>query len=238
MRELIDDPDYKVEEMTLQAGQSGVVRLMNLHQAKGLQAKVVCLADPCDTSAGRHEVEFHLSRTGTQPFLSMRATRPRGPHAVEVIGEPAGWEGDAQEEERFLQAEELRLLYVAATRARDLLVVSCYEGKTEAGPWAALYPALEQVSALPQYDPPRPAPVPAPAWDWEVLARQRQERWARVQQPSRQTPPRLGEETGYGALVHRLLGAVVEGRLPADPGDYLESMLEEAGLPRNWRGRL
>lgn len=238
LRELIDDPDYKVEEMTLQAGQSGVVRLMNLHQAKGLQARVVCLADPCDTSAGRHEVEFHVSRTGSRPFLSMRATRPRGPHAVEVIGEPAGWEEDAREEERFLQAEELRLLYVAATRACDLLVVSCYEGKTEAGPWAALYPALEQVPPLPHYDPPQPASSPGAVWDWEALARQRQERWARVQESSYQMPPRLGEETGYGALVHQLLGALVEGRLPADPGSYLEFVLEEAGLPRDWRGRL
>ena len=238
MRELIDDPDYKVEEMTLQAGQSGVVRLMNLHQAKGLQARVVCLADPCDTSAGRHEVAFHVSRTGSQPFLSMRVTRPRGPHAVEVIGEPAGWEEDAREEESFLGAEELRLLYVAATRACDLLVVSCYEGRTDAGPWAALYPALAQVPTLPSYDPPRPALAPGAAWDWAALARQRQERWASVQQPSYQIPPRLGEETEYEALVHRLLGAAVEGHLPADPGVYLEFMLEEAGLPRSWRGKL
>ncbi|MSR84683.1 MAG: hypothetical protein EXS58_17495 [Candidatus Latescibacteria bacterium] len=238
MRELIDDPEYKVEEMTLQAGQPGVVRLMNLHQAKGLQARVVCLADPCDTSAGRHEVEFHVSRTGPRPFLSMRVTRPRGPHAMEVIGEPAGWEEDAREEDRFLGAEELRLLYVAATRACDLLVVSCYEGKTDAGPWAALYPALEQVPPLPNYDPPRPARAPSATWDWAALARQRQERWASVQQPSYQIPPRLGEETGYGALVHRVLGAAVEGRLPDDPGVYLELMLEEAGLPRSWRLKL
>ncbi|MBI2502115.1 MAG: hypothetical protein HYW07_02645 [Candidatus Latescibacteria bacterium] len=118
------------------------------------------------------------------------------------------------------------------------LVVSCYEGKTDAGPWAALYPALEQVPPLPRYDPPRPSPSPGVAWDWAFLAQQRQERWAQVQQPSSRTPPRLGEETGSAALVHRLLGAVVEGRLPADPGEYLEWMLEEAGLPRSWRGRL
>ena len=233
-----DEGWRQVEEMTLQAGQPGMVRLMNLHQAKGLQARVVCLADPCDTSAGRHQVEFHVSRTGPRPFLSMRVTRPRGPHAMEVIGEPAGWEEDAREEDRFLGAEELRLLYVAATRACDLLVVSCYEGKTDAGPWAALYPALEQVPPLPNYDPPRPARAPSATWDLAALARQRQERRASVQQPSYQIPPRLGEGTGYGALVHRVLGAAVEGRLPDDPGVYLEFMLEEAGLPRSWRLKL
>lgn len=238
LRELIDDPDYKVEEMTLQAGQPGAVRLMNLHQAKGLQARVVCLADPCDTSAGRHQVDFHVSRTGTQPFLSRRITRPRGPHAVEVIGEPPGWEEDAREEARFLEAEELRLLYVAATRARDLLVVSCYEGKTEAGPWAALYPAVAQVPALPSYEVPHPAVVPTPARDWAALAQVRQERWALVHQPSHPPEVRLGEESGYGALLHRLLGAVVEGRLPADAAPYLDHLLGEANLPPSQRGRL
>ncbi|MCC7263378.1 MAG: UvrD-helicase domain-containing protein [Candidatus Latescibacteria bacterium] len=238
LRELLDDPDYKVEEMTLQAGQSGVVRLMNLHQAKGLQARVVCLADPCDTSAGRHEVEFHVSRTGAQPFLSRRITRPRGPHAVEVIGEPVGWEEAAREEARFLAAEELRLLYVAATRARDLLVVSCYEGKTDAGPWAALYPALERVPALPVYEVPRPDLAPAVVWDWAALAQQRRERWVRAAQPSSQPWPCPGEQSRYGGLVCQLLGAIVEGRLPEEPGQYLEQMLGEAGLPADQRGRL
>jgi len=238
LRELLDDPEYKAEEMTLEAGRSGVVRLMNLHQAKGLQARVVCLADAGDTSAARHEVEFHVSRAGERPFLSRRIARRRGPHAVEVIGEPAGWEEDAAEEARFLEAEELRLLYVAATRAAELLVVSCYEGRAEAGPWAALYPALEQVPALPECEMPLPAPAPAPAWDWEALERERRARWVQVAQPSVKLPPRLGEEAGYGALVHQLLGAAVEGRLPAQPAAHLEMLLDEAGLPRTWGSRL
>ncbi|MBM3279294.1 MAG: hypothetical protein FJY95_14610 [Candidatus Handelsmanbacteria bacterium] len=147
---------------------------------------------------------------------------------------------DYKAEEMTLEAEELRLLYVAATRAAELLVVSCYEGNAEAGPWAALYPALEKVPVLPECEMPlpAPAPAPAPAWDWEALERERRARWVQVVQPSVQVPPRLGEEAGYGALAHQLLGAAVEGRLPAQPAAHPEMLIDEAGLPLAWRSRL
>ncbi len=37
----------EVESLPLEPGRSDVVRLMNLHKAKGLEADVVFLADPC-----------------------------------------------------------------------------------------------------------------------------------------------------------------------------------------------
>ena len=37
----------EVESLPLEPGQSDVVRVMNLHKAKGLEAPVVFLADPC-----------------------------------------------------------------------------------------------------------------------------------------------------------------------------------------------
>jgi ATP-dependent helicase/nuclease subunit A len=51
-------------------------------------------------------------------------------------------------EERHEAAEEDRLLYVAATRARDLLVVSRYPHSDRQGPWTKLDPALEDMPAL------------------------------------------------------------------------------------------
>ena len=36
-----------IESLPLEPGRSAVVRVMNLHKAKGLEAKVVFLADPC-----------------------------------------------------------------------------------------------------------------------------------------------------------------------------------------------
>ena len=41
-----------------------------------------------------------------------------------MIAEPAGWDAYEAEEQQYLDAEESRLLYVAATRAKDMLVVS------------------------------------------------------------------------------------------------------------------
>jgi ATP-dependent helicase/nuclease subunit A len=48
------------------------------------------------------------------------------------------WEKHSEEETKYLLAEETRLLYVAATRARNLLVVSTYPGRPELSPWHPL----------------------------------------------------------------------------------------------------
>jgi len=245
MRELADDPEYKVEEMTLEAGQQDVVRLMNLHQAKGLQANVVFLADPADTSSEGREAAFHVSRTGETPFLSMPVRRPRGAFASETIGEPEGWAEDAAEEDRFLQAERLRLLYVAATRARNLLVVSCYPSKPDQGPWSPLYPFLADIPELSAYDaPPLPASEVLPL-DWEDQQSSREKRWQAVRQPT-YTRRSVTEEISaddevmffleggmgkaYGSAVHRVLEMAVRGRLPADEAAYIRRALQGAAI--------
>ena len=245
MRELIDDPEYKVEEMTLESGQEDVVRLMNLHQAKGLEGRVVFLADPYDTYVERHGVDFHVSRTGETPFLSMPVRRPRGPYHMEIIGEPQGWTEDAEEEERFLQAENLRLLYVAATRARNLLVVSCYEGNRDRGPWSPLCPYLKNVPELPVYAaPPLPGPEVLPL-DWDAQRSRREGLWQAIQRPTYalhsitevamkdEVVLIAGEGRGreYGSAIHRLFDAAVQGRLPVDETPYIHRLLEEAEVP-------
>jgi ATP-dependent helicase/nuclease subunit A len=44
------------------------------------------------------------------------------------LSQPPGWAEKAEDEKKYVMAEEERLMYVASTRARDLLVVSTYEG--------------------------------------------------------------------------------------------------------------
>ena len=44
-----------------------------------------------------------------------------------LIGEPAGWAQHEADERAYVQAEETRLLYVAATRARETLVVGRWD---------------------------------------------------------------------------------------------------------------
>ena len=54
----------EVESLPLEPGRTDVVRLMNLHKAKGLEADVVFLADPAGGLTPR--VDVHIERTGVK----------------------------------------------------------------------------------------------------------------------------------------------------------------------------
>jgi len=244
LRDLIDRDDLRVEEMSLETGRDDVVRLMNLHQAKGLEARVVFLADPCDTSYTRHDVEAHVSRLAAKPYLSMVVRRRFATGASTVLAEPEGWDEERALEEDFSKAEELRLLYVAATRARDLLVVSRYRGggSTSGGPWSGLNGALESVPEL------ELVPEPMPAGEYgggarsaeknsllslveqlELEGEERDRRWRAVKVASHEVTAVTAEAQvrewevaaqlrgrgrEFGAIVHQLFEAAVKGHLP------------------------
>jgi ATP-dependent helicase/nuclease subunit A len=88
----------------------------------------VFLADPCG-GVGKW-VDVHIKRDGkgAQGWFKLEK-RSENSYAGKVLGEHADWETHKAAEEPFLAAEENRLLYVAATRAREMLVVSRYIGK-------------------------------------------------------------------------------------------------------------
>ena len=137
-----------VESRPLEPGRSDVVRVMNLHKAKGLEAPVVFLADP-GTSGGSRGVDLRIERDGDRAVGFLRFTRRRN-FAETVLGEPDGWAERVAVERQFLDCEEDRLRYVAATRAMDLLVVSQW-GKATAkrpGPWTAFDAPLADAAEL------------------------------------------------------------------------------------------
>ncbi len=119
-----------VDSRPLEPGRQDVVRVMNLHKAKGLEANVVFLADPC--GGVRTRVDLRIDRSGDRALGYTRIVRESendsrsGP--AEILGEPGDWPVHEAAEIEFLRAEETRLRYVAATRARDLLVVGQWLG--------------------------------------------------------------------------------------------------------------
>src|SRR4051812_22527382 len=121
------------EAPILEEGSDGV-RLMTVHKAKGLEFPVVILAD----------LTCGMSRKEASRYLDA----PRGLCAIKI----GGWAPhelyvhEAEEVARD-EAEGVRLAYVAATRARDLLVVPAVGDDAWEGGWfsplnRAIYPAV------------------------------------------------------------------------------------------------
>ncbi len=116
------------EELDLKPAENAV-RILNLHRAKGLEAPVVILADPAKTS--RHSPQKHIARNQNQSrgyYLFKK-----GYHRI--LGKPPEWEKYKEIESEEEAAEEERLLYVAATRAKNMLLVSRSEKKKDKSPW-------------------------------------------------------------------------------------------------------
>jgi hypothetical protein len=141
--------ESEVESVPLEPGRQDVVRVMNLHKAKGLEAPVVFLADPLGGVKARADIR--VVREGAQARGYFQMTRRRGDWGVTLLAEPEGWGAHEAAELEYVRAEETRLLYVAATRARDLLIVSRWAGsQTRQRPWAPFEPHLSAARELPR----------------------------------------------------------------------------------------
>lgn len=122
--------------ISARSGNRPAVRVMNLHKVKGLEAPVVFLAAP----AGEwdHGVELHIDRSGPR-ILGYMGIRGGSDNfgSVSLLACPAGWDEAAELEKLFLDAEALRLRYVAATRAGSALIITqrTSEGKNRRNPW-------------------------------------------------------------------------------------------------------
>ncbi len=142
------DATSEVESLPLEPGRTEVVRLMNLHKAKGLEANVVFLADPAGAVKAR--ADHRIERDGLKARGWLKIVKKSDFTFNEpVIGEHADWAMHEANELPYVIAEEDRLLYVAATRARHLLIVSQWQKKPGDGAWGKLAPFLAVASELP-----------------------------------------------------------------------------------------
>jgi ATP-dependent helicase/nuclease subunit A len=176
------------EAPVVEEGSEGV-RIMTVHRAKGLEFPVVVLAD------------IGANLAAANPGRHIDAAR--GLCAVRLSGW-SPWDLLDHEEEEMARdrAEGVRVAYVAATRARDLLVVPAVGDDPFAGGWEAaadawiepvlraVYPAAEGRRA------PAQAPACPPFGEDSVLER-----------PERETPGRDNVQPG----LHRIVASEDDG---------------------------
>ena len=121
-----EEPDLP----TTRAGDPETVRILSVHKAKGLESPVVAVFDTADN------------------FIAGSSVIPLFDEGTVAIGfrkgcQPPQWDALVKREEKRAWAEARRLLYVAATRARDLLVLPQPPGSADYGTfWKELWQAL------------------------------------------------------------------------------------------------
>jgi len=124
------------EELDITGEEQDAVRIMNLHKAKGLEAPVVFLAHPCK----RPDIppDYHIKRTESKSEGYFVIKKQTGEFSSKVIARPLDWDKHELEEKKYQDAEETRLLYVAATRAKNVLFISDSEKSNSKNPWETL----------------------------------------------------------------------------------------------------
>jgi ATP-dependent helicase/nuclease subunit A len=122
--------EIEAEPEVAPLAEENAVRLMSIHQSKGLEFPVVALAD---LGKKFNEQDLHGEvildeRFGLCPRVKPPSSGGRYPSLAYWLAQ--------KNQRRELRGEELRLLYVALTRARDTLILS--GGVTEKK-WAAFF---------------------------------------------------------------------------------------------------
>ncbi|MDI7275464.1 MAG: UvrD-helicase domain-containing protein [Anaerolineae bacterium] len=113
------------------------VQLMSVHRAKGLEFGVVVIADAAHDDSARVPQALVHPRWG----LLVRVSRAEGSDRREGLAHGLA----RRDEEEMQDAEERRLLYVAATRASEKLLVSAHATRTKAG--LALHGWVKRIAA-------------------------------------------------------------------------------------------
>ena len=135
--------DEDESEAPLEPGRSDVVRVMNLHKAKGLEAPVVILAMPFGDWSPPPTSRVVRDETGRATGYAT-VTERKGQNQVITLAQPTDWDEHAAEEMRFARAEDERLLYVAATRAAQELIISSAANPNSPSPWRSFHEWLRR----------------------------------------------------------------------------------------------
>ena len=246
LAELIES-EAEFDGLPARAHREPLVRLMNLHKVKGLEAPVVFLADP--TGKWSPSASIHIDRssdeaTGYVAFYGGSAGSFHRP----LLARPLDWDRCQNEEQEFLDFERKRLLYVAATRAGTRLIVSQKEKRNNTNYWKFFEDYLQDCPRLP--DPGEQSPPEIVETDLATeIVEQAEEQIARSWQQTRQatyatgaakemtvqseehqgSEANDGQGASWGSVIHLLLETLMQ-----QPGSGLENLaytaLEEEGL--------
>jgi ATP-dependent exoDNAse (exonuclease V) beta subunit len=181
------------------------VRLLTIHKAKGLEYPIVVVYGGSRAGRGGGDGEPIVDREGRRIAARIKVELPGCPSQAL---EPPAYLDLKEREKSMAEAELCRLLYVATTRARDHLVISCFGNpltrKNEPAKGALLGPIA------------RGLPAPAP------LTEEYEEHGLLVLPPD-EAPPRTGSS-----------GAADADELLRERGDWRagrEALLKRAGAP-------
>lgn len=212
------------EEREGERGGEGRVRLMNLHQVKGLEAPIVFLIDPSEPF--EFPIDLFVDRSGEESRGYLAVTRKRQ-YTSEDVGLPMGWAAMQQVEKAFKDAEKKRLLYVAATRAKDMLVIGFNRSiKGVEGAWSKLAERVTDRLFDQRETPPVPAVTPSPALEFRDAVTGIAARFENARDSSYSVLPitkivhtshaalaraeeGLGKGTSWGRVLHRIFEAML-----------------------------
>ncbi len=216
--------EEKQDAISIRPGTGDVVRIMNLHKVKGLEAPVVFLADP--TGKVEHPVVLHVTRGGERVlgYLAV-STEPGRRGWSQVLAQPVNWEKLDEEEQKFKAAEETRLLYVAATRAGSQLVITLRNKSEEKNHWnffkkhLSEFPRLSELTVS-QIQQAGVFDIPSEAW--KAAAQEIAQRWEKTTTATY----RISAAKQLSKIPHPAISSV--GGLGPDWGSVIHSLLELA----------
>lgn len=220
------------------------VRVMNVHKAKGLEAPIVFLSHPAKLVSSETFLSQHIKREDDESFGYFSFSTRNG-FQMKELALPIDWKIHKQEELLYLEEEEFRILYVAATRAEKALIISSSAKGNKKNPWSKLFEvnnleefvSNEELSTnykenrteitLQEYQ-----SNTAGLTRWLENRKQKSfDYWSPTKDKDYSTVVSIEREAGggkdWGTVVHHVLEKVVEGQ---EVTNYTASLLQRYNL--------
>ncbi len=147
---------------------------------------MVFLADPTGKNDQKPTLRVDRAHQSTSGYILITAN-VQGPSKPKTLASPKHWESYSAQEQVFQEAEELRLKYVAATRAGSMMVISNRPQYLNKNLWAFFNPRIEETRRIEFVGPPEiqaTTPRTIEIEQLQTIGHMRKERIARSSEPS------------------------------------------------------